>query len=210
MRSDPPWFLTTPTKTRLRTLRPALDVIEADPAGDKKKILSHVLSNGGGLAHMDICNMYRENYGRILPIKALVTDSIPLRDVTYRQAWNAFSVGLPRGILWWPFAGVLVAFILLFWVLINIARQRLLHDAIRESLRDPDIIDKKAKRLYCYGVKDKIIGWKGVETEIAAARKMGIDVKFLRDEINPHVQYMIKDEKSYWDAVEDVWDATRR
>lgn len=209
VRSNPQWFLTTSQSTRRRLLKPTLDVIDSDPAGDSKRILCHVFSNGGGLVHMDICTLYKETNGKLMPIKALITDSFPLRDITFRQAWNAFKVGLPKSVLWWPAAGVMLVICVLYWVTKYVFMQDLSTDYIRKSLLDEKIVDRKAKRLYCYGVKDEIIGWKGVELEIADARRLEVDVKTLRDEVNPHVQYMIKDEKRYWSAVEEVWDSTR-
>lgn len=137
-------------------------------------------------------------------MKALVLDSAPGLP-TLQEAWAAMSIGLPKGIMWYP-AAVFVATGL---GLTAFARSVLGWESVvhktYELLNNWDVVDKNAKRLYVYSVKDALVGCKDVERHAEMAGKAGVVVERLREEETGHVQHMIGDTETYWESLEKFW-----
>lgn len=106
VRSLPAFFITTSTAARLAAIKPAVSAIEADPA-EEPRILVHLFSNGGSLGFVDVCNLYKEATGKILPVDAVVLDSSPGQP-TLKEGWTAMSLTLPKGLMWYPGAALIM------------------------------------------------------------------------------------------------------
>jgi hypothetical protein len=78
IRSLPEYFSTATQSTRRAPLVPIISAIDSDPAPEKR-ILVHLFSNGGTLSFSDVCEIYREEKGRVLDVRAVVFDSCPGR-----------------------------------------------------------------------------------------------------------------------------------
>lgn len=208
VRTSPDWFTTTPNSTRRKQVSPAVSILAADPSGDQKRILVHYFSNGGGVAFFDIATLWKAKFGELLKIKAMIIDSAP-GNPTIKEAWAAMRLGVPKGLLWYPAAGVIWIAILVIWVQMRVLGMDSLIDRARKGMLDGGVVDREARRLYVYSVKDEICGWKVIEGEVEKARKEGVVVKTLREEETPHVQHMAMQPESYWGSVEKLWESTR-
>ncbi len=206
IRSIPEFFMTTPNGTRLGLSKPVVSAIESDPSREKR-ILVHLFSNGGALSFSDMCHVYKEHSGRVLPVKAVVLDSAP-GDPDLREAWAAMSVGLPKGILWYPAAALTSLGLGIAWTATNILRIPTLVIKTRGWLNDWDLVDKTAKRLYIYSEADKLVGWRNVEAHFDDARTKGFEVIILKESETPHVQHMNLDRERYWTKVKELWESS--
>ncbi|CZR68770.1 uncharacterized protein PAC_18669 [Phialocephala subalpina] len=204
IRSLPEFFMTTSTTSRLAAIEPAVSAIEADPTPEPR-ILVHLFSNGGSLSFVDVCSLYKMDTGRILPVKSVVLDSSPGQP-TMAEGWAAMSIGLPKGLMWYPAAAVTIGLLGITAFCKNVFGLETIVEKTRTWLNDWTSVDKHAKRLYIYSENDKLVGWKDVERHAEEARKDGVDVDLLRETETAHVQHAFKDSKRYWQRVKEVWE----
>ncbi len=119
------------------------------------------------------------------------------------------SLGLPRGILWYPAA----ASIWLLLSVIAIGRYGLaiptFIDRIFPKLNDWTLVDKGAKRLYVYSEADTIVDARDPKAHLELAKEAGVDVTVLEEKDTLHMQALVKDEKRYWEAVEKLWESAK-
>ncbi|KAK0120295.1 hypothetical protein ONS95_011701 [Cadophora gregata] len=204
LRSLPSYFLSTPTSTRLEGFSPIVPVIDSAPT---PRILVHLFSNGGALTFTDICTVYKRQTGKILPVQAIILDSAPGKP-TIQQSWEALSIGMPRGWMWYPSAAVF-AFLLgagavgrsVFGVYGLVYKTPGLLD-------DGTLVDGRAKRLYVFSEGDALVGWRDVEAHVEEFKKKGGEVMVLRERDTPHVQHITLDAERYWENVEELWRST--
>jgi hypothetical protein len=204
IRSLPEYFSTASESARRSPLKPITTAIDSDPAPEKR-ILVHLFSNGGTLSFLDICELYRKEKGHVLPVKAIVFDSCPGRP-TVTEAWAAMSIGLPKGILWYPAA----ASILLLLGVVAIGRYGLniptFIDRIFPKLNDWTLVDRGAKRLYVWSEADRIMGARDPKEHARLAREEGVQVQTLEEMETGHMQAHVKDQERYWGAVASLWE----
>jgi hypothetical protein len=188
-------------------LAPIISAIDSDPAPEKR-ILVHLFSNGGTLAFNDICEIYRQGTGHVIPTKAIIFDSCPGRP-TPAEGWAAMSLMLPKGILWYPAA----ATILLLLGVIAIGRYGLnmptFIDKVFLKMNDWDVVDKRAKRLYVWSEKDLIVAARDPKEHARLAREEDVSVEVLEEKETAHMQAHVKDQERYWGAVERLWGAAK-
>jgi hypothetical protein len=206
IRSIPEFFMTTRNSTRLGLSKAIVPAIESDTSREKR-ILVHLFSNGGALSFSDACHVYKEHTGRILPVKALVLDSAP-GDPNLKEAWAAMSIGLPKGILWYPAAALTLLGLGIAWTANSILRIPTLVIKTRGWLNDWDLVDKTSKRLYIYSEADKLVGWRDVERHFDDARTKGSEAMILKEADTPHVQHMYLDRERYWMKVKELWESS--
>jgi hypothetical protein len=203
IRSLTEFFLYTNTSTRRELVKPIVAAIDSDPAPEKR-ILAHVISNGGTLGFLDACHVYKEQTGNVLPVKALLMDSSP-SETNVVQAFNAFSHQLPKGLLWYPGAVLLWMFLAPLALARAVTGYENILDKNWKFLNDWRLVDKDAKRLYVYSDADKLVGADSVEKHAKDAEAKGIDVSLLKEKDTPHVQHMLLDTERYWKTVSDLW-----
>jgi len=140
----------------------------------------------------------------VLPAKAIVFDSCPGRP-SLTEAWAAMSIGLPRGLLWYPSA----AAILFLLDVIAISRYGLaiptFIDKIFPKLNDWNLVDKSARRLYIYSEADQIVAARDPKAHLELAKEAGVEVTVLAESDTQHMQALVKDGERYWKAVEQLW-----
>jgi len=207
VRSLPEYFSTASEATRLAALKPIISAIDADPAPEKR-LLVHLFSNGGTASFTDICSLYRAHAGHVLHVRAIVFDSCPGRP-NLTEAWAAMSIGLPRGLLWYPAAATL----LLLLGVIAVGRYGLaiptFIDRIFPKLNDWTLVDRSAKRLYVYSEADRIVAARDPKAHVELAREAGVEVTVLAESETQHVQALVKDGERYWKAVEQLWESAK-
>ncbi|KUJ12591.1 uncharacterized protein LY89DRAFT_688243 [Mollisia scopiformis] len=207
IRSLPEFFMITSTTSRLAMIKPAIAAIEADPVAGPR-ILVHLFSNGGSLEFVDVCTLYKKATGQILPVKAIVLDSSPGQP-TLMEGWTAMSISLPKGLMWYPGAAVIITLLGITSISKNVFGIENIIEKTRRWLNDWTTVDKRAKRLYVYSENDKLVGWRDVERHAEEARREGVDVSLLRETETPHVQHAFKDSERYWLRVKELWDSVR-
>jgi len=203
IRSPAEFFLYTSTYTRRKLIEPIATAINGDPALEKR-ILVHVISNGGTLGFLDTCHVYKEQTGNVLPVKALVMDSAP-GETDFIKAFRAFSYQLPKGLLWYPGAALLWMFLAPLALARAVTGYENILDKNWKSLNDWTMVDKDAKRLYVYSDGDELVGTESIEKHARDAEAKGIDVSMLKEKDTPHVQHMMLDKDQYWKIVSDLW-----
>ena len=203
IRSLPEYFSTAGESTRRAPLKQIVSAIDSDPASEKR-ILVHLLSNGGTLSFTDISEIYKKETGHVLSAKAIVFDSCPGRP-TATEGWAALSLGLPKGLLWYPAA----ATVLLLLGVIAIGRNGLgiptFIDRIFPKLNDWSLVDRSAKRLYVWSEADRIVAARDPREHARLAKEQGVSVQTLEETDLPHMTAIVKDGERYWGAVETLW-----
>jgi hypothetical protein len=210
VRSLEKWFMTTSNPARLSIFKPITSAILNDPT-PIPRILVHLFSNGGSLSLLDTCTIYKQELGKILQIKAIILDSAPGQS-TLKEAGAALSVGLPRGLLWYPSA-MIMAFLLSVAGFSQFIRgTQSIVEIIYKELNNWELVDRSAARLYIYSESDKLVGWKDVERHAMQAEESHVPVKSLRKLETQHVQHMMqtKDREEYWQQVEELWNQVRQ
>jgi len=115
------------------------------------------------------------------------------------------SLGLPKGLLWYPAA----ATILLLLGVIAIGRNGLgiptFIDRIFPKLNDWSLVDRGAKRLYVWSEADKIVAARDPKEHARLAKEEGVSVATLEETDLAHMTALVKDGERYWGAVENLW-----
>ncbi|KAH6714226.1 hypothetical protein BKA61DRAFT_57500 [Leptodontidium sp. MPI-SDFR-AT-0119] len=204
LRSLPEYFMTTSTASRLAGFEPVISAVESDP---KPRVLVHLFSNGGALTFTDVCTVYKRQTGKILPVQALVLDSAPGQP-TLQESWTALSIGLPKGLLWYPSAAVIGALLGIAVLKRSVFGIGTLVHKTAGLLNDQTLVDMKAKRLYVFSEKDQLVGFRDVEKHLEEFRNGGGEVLILKETETPHVQHMILDGERYWENVQGLWKST--
>ncbi|TVY19872.1 hypothetical protein LARI1_G001745 [Lachnellula arida] len=197
------FFIYTSNETRHNLVKPVVAAINSDPAPEKK-ILVHLISNGGSVGFTDVCHVYKQETGNVLPVKAIVLDSAP-GESSFITAFHAFATALPKGLLWYPGAA-LMAMWLGPWAAFHavFGRQHIL-DKARMYLNDWTVVDKNACRLYVYSAVDKLVLPSPIEKHAREAEAQGVNVRLLKEDDISHVQAMMRDTERYWKNVSDMW-----
>ncbi|TVY47026.1 hypothetical protein LOCC1_G002690 [Lachnellula occidentalis] len=198
------FFIYTSNETRQNLVKPVVAAINSDPAPEPRTLV-HLVSNGGSVGFTDVCHVYKEETGHVLPVKAIVLDSSP-GESSFITAFHAFATALPKGLLWYPGAALMVMW-LGPWAALHavFGRQHIL-DKARMYLNDWTVVDKDACRLYVYSVVDKLVSPRPVEQNAREAEAQVVDVRLLKEEDIPHVQAMMRDTERYWKMVSELWD----
>ncbi|TVY78357.1 hypothetical protein LSUE1_G007725 [Lachnellula suecica] len=203
IRSPIELFLYTRTSTRRGYSRAVTDAILSDPAPEKR-ILVHLLSNGGTLVFADACHVYKEQTGNILPVKAIVFDSAP-GESSFGPAFNAFAVSLPKGIMWYPSAAILAAFLGSASAYKALTGHLYLPEQTAVLLNDWELVDRNAARLYVYSEADMLVRPEPVERHAREAEAKGSVVRLLKENDTAHVQHMMHHTERYWQTVSYLW-----
>jgi hypothetical protein len=206
IRSLPEYFSTATESTRRANLAPITSAISSEPA-PKKRLLVHLFSNGGSVSFSDISAIYKKEAGHVLHTQAIIFDSCPGRP-TATEAWAAMSLGLPKGLLWYPAA----ATILLLLGVIAIGRYGLgmptFIDRIFPKLNDWSLVDRGANRLYICSEKDTIVNARDPKEHARLAREEGVQAEVLEEE-TAHMTAHVKDLERYWAAVAKLWESAK-
>ena len=193
------FFAFTSDSARLALHAPVVSAIESDPVpSEKRKVLAHVMSNGGALGFADICQLYKEKTGKKLAVKNVVFDSGP-GEYTFGNTFYSLSQTFPKGPLWYPYAGVM-------WLVLVVLGRTMFGpgprvETSRVRLNDLEYTDESQKRLYIYSDVDRSVDWHSPEAHAADARAKGIAATLVKWESSSHIQHMLEDPKRYWDAV---------
>lgn len=163
-----------------------------------------MFSNGGSLEFVDVCTLFKKSTGNILSVKAVVLDSCP-GEPTLKEGWAAMAISLPKGILWYPAAAVILILLGISGVSKNVFGIENLVDKTRGWMNDWDNVDRGAKRLYVYSEVDRMVGWRDVERHAEMTRGEGVEVSLLKEVETPHVQHALKDSERYWKKVKEFW-----
>lgn len=118
------------------------------------------------------------------------------------------SLGLPRGVLWYPAAAAMAAALGVTGFVQKAFRIENITEKTRGWLNDGELVDLSARRLYVYSTVDKLVGWRDVEEHAQEARERGVEVRLLKEEDTPHVQHVFKDAEIYWEKVVSLWGKT--
>jgi len=112
------FFANTSASRRLNLHQAIASAIESDPVqDDKRKILAHVMSNGGALGFADVCQLYKDKTGRALGVKNIFFDS-GLGEYTFRSSSYFLSQTFPKGPLWYPTTAIMwVVSVVLGWTM---------------------------------------------------------------------------------------------
>ncbi|CZS94983.1 uncharacterized protein RAG0_04783 [Rhynchosporium agropyri] len=204
LRSLPEYFMTTSTASRLAGFEPVISAIDSEP---NPRVLVHLFSNGGALTFTDVCTVYRRQTRKMFPMRALILDSAPGQP-TAQQGWAAMSIGLPKGLLWYPSAALIWAVLGASVIGKSVFGISGLVYKTAGLLNDGTLVDRRAKRLYVYSEGDQLVGWTDVERHVEEFREGGGGVKVLKEAESPHVQHMILDAERYWMNVQDLWRST--
>jgi len=101
------FFAPSSASRRLNLHQAIVSAIESDPVqDDKRKILAHVMSNGGALGFADICQLYKKKTGRALGVRNVIFDSGP-DEYTFGSSFYFLSQTFPKGLLWYPTAAIM-------------------------------------------------------------------------------------------------------
>jgi hypothetical protein len=205
IRSLPEFFVTTSTSARLKLFPLVVSALQEDT---DRRVLVHLFSNGGAQTLVDLCHLWKEQAGAVLPVKAIVLDSAP-GNPGAKEAWAAMAVGLPKGLLWYPAAAVLSLVVVGFWVQKSVFGMSNMVEETRRDLNDGALVDLGARRLYIYSEADKLVGFRDVERHAEEARAKGVQVKMQRGGASAHVQHMGKVSdpswEVYWKSVLENW-----
>lgn len=175
-------------------------------ASPNSRSLTSIYSKYASL--VDTCATYKAHIGHLLPLKAIVLDSAPGQP-TLKEGWAALSIGLPKGLLWYPSAVVLLVMFSTFSLSKAILGKQSIVDEVYNNLNDGELVSPKAARLYIYSEKDEIVGWRDVERHGKRASDAGVVVDTLRKTDTPHVQHVTKDAVRYWAKVESFWERVK-
>lgn len=168
----------------------------------------HLFSNGGSLAYVDICTLFKAQ-GERFEVKCVVLDSAPGQPGA-KEAWEAMSIGFPRGALWYPTAALAGTAIGVAWSVKWLFKAKSMVDETYDALNDLGLIGGNAGRLYVYSMADRLVGSKDVERHMKEAKEQGVLVWGLREEMTPHVQHLLLDGERYWAKVEEFWGVVGR
>ncbi|KAG4428696.1 hypothetical protein IFR05_015818 [Cadophora sp. M221] len=204
LRSLPEYFMTTSTASRLAGFEPVISAVDSDP---NPQVLVHLFSNGGALTFTDVCTVYKRKTGKLLPVQALIMDSAPGQP-TLQESWTALSMGLPKGLLWYPSAAVIGALLGIAVFKRSVFGIETLVQKTAGLLNDGTLVDMKAKRLYVFSENDQLVGYRDVERHLEDFKKEGGEVIILKETKTPHVQHMILDGERYWENVQGLWSTT--
>jgi hypothetical protein len=201
--SLPSFFSHTRTSTRTALFKPITSAVNSD-SSPEKRILVHLVSNGGVLSFLDACREYKVKTGNVIPIKAIVLDSGPGK-FGRKEAFYAMSQGFPKGVMYYPVAAIIYLIIVAWSISSAVFGTTTIVDKDRDHLNEWDIVDKEAKRLYVYSEEDKAVGWQAVEEHAREAEEKGSEVKAVRFKGSAHVQHMLIHGDEYWKVVKELW-----
>ncbi|PVH74113.1 hypothetical protein DL98DRAFT_519512 [Cadophora sp. DSE1049] len=204
LRSLPEYFLTTSTATRLAGFEPVISAINND---SNPRILVHLFSNGGALTFTDVCTVYKRQTGKVMPVQAIVLDSAPGKP-TMQESWSALSIGMPKGLMWFPTAAMFAALLGIGWVGRSVFGYYGLVYKSPGLLNDGTLVDGNSKRLYVFSEKDSLVGFRDVEEHLEEFKKARGEVMVLKETETPHVQHMVLDFERYWENVQKLWSST--
>lgn len=158
------------------------------------------------MGFVDVCSLYKKASGKVLPVKAVVLDSSPGQP-TLAEGWAAMSIGLPKGLLWYPFAAVTLTLLGIAAFCKTVFGMETVVERTRTWLNDWSIIDKSSSRLYIYSENDKLVGWKDVERHAEESKNDGVEVSLLKEIETGHVQHAFKDSERYWQRIKGLWES---
>ncbi|KAG9238921.1 hypothetical protein BJ875DRAFT_449867 [Amylocarpus encephaloides] len=206
--SDPAFFTHTFTSSRTSLFQPVISALDADPAPGRR-VLVHVLSNGGVLSFVDACVEYKKITGRVLGAESMVLDSAP-GTFEFASAYYAMSMGFPKGALYYPVAALTSVLLGGYIVAKNVFGVDTLVEESRARLNDWELVDRGAKRLYIYSEEDRVVSFDAVEEHANEAKNEGVDVEMVKFERSAHVQHMLNGGERYWGLVEELWGGVKR
>ena len=231
VRNTIPDLITRSYASQEKRLKAAISVIQEYGTG---KVLLHAFSNGGAFTATQLARVYKLEMGQELSVGALVLDSSP-GIATLKRTADALVATLPKGFLYvysfhfqilYPFLRNNVELIRYRWhnplvllVLYLILGIVYIHAAIfhsedvitvtRNNLNNGTLIHENI-RLYAYSVQDPMVGWEDVEAHSREAEKNGCVVRKEKWDTSGHCGHMYNDPKRYWDAVQQVWEASSK
>ncbi|TVY45235.1 hypothetical protein LSUB1_G001782 [Lachnellula subtilissima] len=197
------FFIYTGNETRHNLVKPVVAAINSDPAPEKK-ILVHLVSNGGAVGFTDVCRLYKEETGNVLPVKAIILDSAP-GESSLITGFHAFATALPKGLLWYPGAALMAMWLGPWAVFRAIFGHQHILDKARMYLNDWTVVDKNACRLYVYSAADKLVLPGPIEEHAREAEAQGVNLQLLKEGDIPHLQAMMRDTERYWNYVSELW-----
>ena len=184
-------------------LEPAVKLIRKHP-----RVLAHVFSNGGSYKLVEVAKRYRNDFQTELPIRSLVIDSAPGKsDYTYSA--RALAVAFPQSpFIYYPGIAVVYFFLTLIFAYCKVTGITPVIERVARALNDPDLISKRAPRLYVYSKSDEMVWSPAVTGHGERARECGYEVDFEEFQGSKHVAHMVKDPRRYWTVVTDQWEKT--
>ncbi|KAL4791427.1 hypothetical protein BDV19DRAFT_401186 [Aspergillus venezuelensis] len=212
-------ILTTITRSldqRAESMKPVLDAVygpqDSNPEDHDGNILVLAMSNTGGIAYASTLVSYFKQYRRAMPHRLLVLDSTPgSTDLSLSNMWR-LSYALALGVapfLPIPFAvtqflsGIFLY--LISFIEILLGRKSAGFESA-EIIDNADHCTTAARRLYLYGMSDRIISYKDIEGHVGRARSQGIKADAVVFEGSGHVEHMRRFGERYWGAIEDSWE----
>ena len=192
-------------------------VLEAVLSETEPRILVHCFSNGGAAQLCHLARAYKHVVGKahasvtasdvLLPINATIMDSCPGK-LRFQQGIRAYKTGLPANPLLYAL-GSLAAYptVAVAGLFLVVSGHRDPIERMRGDLLNVGLFEQDAPRCYIFSKTDKLVDFADVETHIREATGSGFKVQSEIFEGSEHVSHIAKDEKRYWEAVQNTWES---
>ncbi|CAL1696476.1 unnamed protein product [Somion occarium] len=201
------------TKKQEESLAPLLSYFKREGLFDgKASLLVHAFSNGGAVQLTRLSTMIERSKQLGPRALAFVFDSLP-GETSLSTAVDAFTIGF-KG----PVVKVIayVAFALLFFVfhlVHTVTGAKFPIEQTRQILNDPHLLpgaSENTPRLYLFSDKDRLVPVTAVESHIADAKQLGLNVRAAKLLGSQHVQHSRTHPDEYWTAVRETWEKAKK
>jgi len=125
----------------------------------------------------------------------------------FQQGIRAYKTGLPANPLLYAL-GSLAAYptVAVAGLFLVVSGHRDPIERMRGDLLNVGLFEQDAPRCYIFSKTDKLVDFGDVETHIREATGSGFKVQSEIFEGSEHVSHIAKDEKRYWEAVQNTWE----
>lgn len=204
--------LLTKNERRADGMMPVIDAIFADGSAKDAKVLSHVMSNTGGINYIATLDAYTRRFGGAMPNRLVCMDSTPgSSDLTFDNLERWSRAMTLRTAKMFPLPFVATQCLMCTLLVLNGCVQRIL---LRESSatwglnigRDARYVSRDALFLYLYSKEDDLVGHGDVERHAVEARGRGWHTELEMFHGSAHVMHMRQFPEQYWGAVLRAWN----
>jgi len=229
VQSYPSYFWELPW-TRDKRVAPVVEALKetgfltnSDAHIPRRKILTHIFSNGGALQATTLSSVLRKS-GYHPPAQAnparsaVFFDSVPGVG-NFGTIKRAFTLAVPdpfwRALaLLYMYSFIIGEGVTSFW-LSPFGYPPPTLKRMKEALEEPAFlpwVSRGTPRTYVWSKGDEIVPWWEVKRHAARVREYKVSERVRDEEFegSAHVAHMVKDRKRYWDLVQDVWRASYR
>lgn len=185
-------------------------IVSKIPRNSSPRVLLHVFSEGGSHKACELAEAYHHQYGKRLPVSAMILDSTPGKphlDRLCKAGGAALQMPHPFRHMGAIFASVVIV---AAWAVCHIkGYDHNIIDNTRIRLLKEELWSFEAPRFYLYSTADDLILSADIEDHIKLSENCGITVRRHNFHTSQHVAHERDYSLLYWKLVRETWNASQ-